>query len=121
MPGQSHFNFFNKETRDLFMLRIVFMCQLNRVLFIIVVHCLTFIHSFLLISFLAFHLFIVHCSKEVDSILVTDRRNGGQPGCPGKCKRCRKKNMNSNTYVMYIHVYPVSFNVVMFACEKPPR
>jgi hypothetical protein len=33
-----------------------------------------------------------------------DGGNGGQPACPGKWKRYRKKNMNSNINVMYIHV-----------------
>ncbi len=48
---------------------------------------------------------------------VTDGGNGGQPACPGTWKKCRKKNMNSNTNVLYIHVCPVSCNVVvMFAC-----
>jgi hypothetical protein len=62
------------------MLCIVFMCQLNRVLFIIVVcyfvRCSTFTSffcsTFVLIRFLAFHLFVVHCSKEKDSILILD-------------------------------------------------
>jgi hypothetical protein len=80
MPVRSHFNLFNKDTRDLFMLYIVFMWQLNNVLFIIVVcyffRCLTFIHSFnrLLFSFdslLFIHpLFIVQKGK--DSILILD-------------------------------------------------
>jgi hypothetical protein len=47
---------------------------------------------------------------------VADRGNGGQPACPGKWKKCRKKNMNSNTNMLYVHVCPVSCNaVVMFA------
>ncbi len=80
MPGRSHFNLFNNDTHDLFMLYIVFMCQLNHVLFIIVVcyfvRCSTFIHSFnrLLFSFdslLFIHsLFIVQKGK--DSILILD-------------------------------------------------
>jgi hypothetical protein len=54
-------------------------------------------------------------------INVTDGGNGGQPACPEKWKRCRKKkrrqNMNSNINVIYIHVCFVSCNVVvMFAC-----
>jgi hypothetical protein len=35
--GQSHFNLFKKDTRDLFMLCIVFMCQLYCVVFYFVV------------------------------------------------------------------------------------
>ncbi len=43
-----------------------------------------------------------------------DGASGGQPACPGKWKKCRKKK---NTNVMYIHVCDVSCNiVVMFIC-----
>jgi galactose mutarotase-like enzyme len=54
-------------------------------------------------------------------VLVADKENAGQPACPGKWKKCRKKkrrqNMNSNTNVMYIRVFSVSCNiVVMFSC-----
>jgi hypothetical protein len=54
MPGRSHFNLFNKDTRDLFMLCIVFMCQLYRVLFIIVArvyYCCSFILFIVRLSF----------------------------------------------------------------------
>jgi hypothetical protein len=86
MPVRSHFNLFNKDSRDLFMLCIVFMCQLYRVLFIIVVqfHCCSLfcvlfdfsVHSFvqLLFSFesLLFIYSLFHCTKEKDSILILD-------------------------------------------------
>jgi hypothetical protein len=65
MPGRSHFNLFNKDTRDLFMLFIVFMCQLNHVLFTVIVryfvHCSTF--PFILCStFVSFDSFAFYCS-----------------------------------------------------------
>ncbi len=83
MPGRSHFNLFNKDTRDLFMLRIVFMCQLNCVvfyhccsilscsilwlLFVYFVRFLTFpfifCSTFVLIWFFAFHCFVVQKKK----------------------------------------------------------
>ncbi len=48
---------------------------------------------------------------------VTDGASGGQPACPGKWKKCRRKKMNSNTNVMYIHVCHVSCKIVlMFTC-----
>jgi hypothetical protein len=72
--------YFNKDTCDLFMLCIVLMCQLHRVVFIIVVSlfCLLFdfpIHllfDFCFIRFFCFSLFIVCCSKEKYSILTLD-------------------------------------------------
>ncbi len=55
-----------------------------------------------------------------EEVPVTDGGNGGQPACPGKWKRCRKKKRRqkmNNSNVMYIHVCSVSCNiVVMFAC-----
>jgi hypothetical protein len=35
---------------------------------------------------------------------VADKGNGGQPACPGKWKRCKKKIMNSNASVIYVCV-----------------
>jgi hypothetical protein len=35
---------------------------------------------------------------------AVDKGNGGQPACPGKWKRCKKKNMDSNAIVMCIRV-----------------
>ncbi len=65
MPGQSHFNLFNKDTHDLLMLCIEFMCQLNHVLFIVIVcyfvHCLTFPLFFVWLLF-SFNSFAFHCS-----------------------------------------------------------
>jgi hypothetical protein len=57
----------------------------------------------------------------MDSILiilsVMEGASGGQPACPGKWKKCRKKRMNSNTSLMYIDVCHVSCNIgVMFTC-----
>ncbi len=87
MPGLSHFNLFNKDTRDLFMLYIMFMCQLYHALFyyccslfIIVVHLFCslfdfrslFCSTFVSFDSYAFHSFVVHCSKEKDSILILD-------------------------------------------------
>ncbi len=75
MPGRSHFNLFNKDTRDLFMLCIVFMCHLYHVLFIAVVSlfCLLFdFHSFFCSTFVLIRFFcfsFIHCSKEKDSVL----------------------------------------------------
>jgi hypothetical protein len=71
MPVWSHFKLFDKDIRDLFMLCIVFMCQLNRILFIIVAHlfCSLFDFSFILCStfvsirFFCFSLFAVQKRK----------------------------------------------------------
>jgi hypothetical protein len=68
MPGRSHLNLFNKDTRDLFMLCIVFMCQLYCVLFTVVVHLFCslfdfhsiFCSTFVLIRFFCFS--FIHCS-----------------------------------------------------------
>jgi hypothetical protein len=47
MPGRSHLNLFNKDTRDFFILCIIFMCQLivhYLLLLVVIYHC----HSFIL-------------------------------------------------------------------------
>jgi hypothetical protein len=65
MPGQSHSNLSNKDTHDLFMLCIVFMCSLYRGLFIIVVRlfCSCFdLYSFFCSTFVLIRLFCFHCS-----------------------------------------------------------
>ncbi len=70
--------YLNKDTRDLFMLCIVPMCQLHHVVFY---YCCSFIlllfdnyTSFVLLlsSLDSFALFIVHCSLEKYSILILD-------------------------------------------------
>jgi hypothetical protein len=51
------------------------------------------------------------------ALSVIDGASGGQPACLGKLKKCRKKKMNSNTNVMYIHVCHVLCKIVMmFTC-----
>jgi hypothetical protein len=71
MPGQSHFNLFNKDTRSLFMLCIVFMFQLNCALFNIVaryfiivvryfIRCSTFVHLLFDFCFHSFRLLFIY-------------------------------------------------------------
>jgi hypothetical protein len=65
-------------------------------------------------------------TQLVGKVTVTDRGSGGKPACPGKWKKCRKKNVNSNVDMLYIHVCHGSCNVVvMFACtlvrSRPDR
>ncbi len=68
-----------------------------------------------------YNIFLVERNLESLTVLyicsVTDGGTGGEPVCPGKWKRCRKKNMNSNANVMYIHVCPVSCNIVVMFAE----
>jgi hypothetical protein len=87
MPGRSHFNLFNKDTCDLFMLCLVFMCQLYRALFdhccsllllliIYFVSCSTFPNIscsiFVLILFFFFSFIRYSFFKRKDSILNLD-------------------------------------------------
>jgi hypothetical protein len=66
-------------------------------------------------------------TEDINSIrIVADKGNGVQPACPGKWKRCKKKkkNMNSNASVMYIHVPCIVYrccDVYLYISEKPPR
>jgi hypothetical protein len=87
MPGCSHFNLFNRDTRDLFILCIVLMCRLYRVvfyyccsisllLFVYFVRCSTFpficCSTFVSFDSFAFHCSLLRCSKRKDSILILD-------------------------------------------------
>jgi hypothetical protein len=78
MPGQSHFNPFNKDTRDLFMLCIVFMRQLSRALFYYC--CSLFIIVVCLFSSLFnFHSLFDFCSRSIlllfiHSLFVVQKR-----------------------------------------------
>ncbi len=64
MPGRSHFNLFNKDTHDLFMLCIVLMCQLYRVVFY---HCCSIYYCCLFILFVvrSVHLLFAFCSHSI--------------------------------------------------------
>jgi hypothetical protein len=50
--------------------------------------------------------------------IVADGVIWAQPACPGKWKMCKEEErVNSNTDLMYIHVFQVSCRVVvMFTC-----
>ncbi len=93
MLGRSHFNLFNKDTRELFMLcMLCFVPVIIRYLFIIIRYlyicaCYFHYHSFILFIVRLFHprccsilflfdsfvsSFIVHCSKEKTSIQILD-------------------------------------------------
>jgi hypothetical protein len=75
MPGQSQFNLSNKDTRDLFMLCIIFMCQLYRALFIIVArYFIIVVHLFC--SLFDFDSFAFHRSLFV----VQRKRFNSDPG-----------------------------------------
>ncbi len=75
-PPTSHFNLFNKDTHDLFMLWIMLVCHLLLCIIVIVVQftvCLysTFVHcSFDYFFFIQLSLFFVHQKKY--SILILD-------------------------------------------------
>jgi hypothetical protein len=68
--------YFNKDTRDLFMLCIVLMCQLyyccSIILFVVRLFHSSFVQLFFSFDYFAFPLFIVCCSKKIDSILILD-------------------------------------------------
>ncbi len=80
MPGRSHFNLFQYRHSCLFMLCIVLICELYRVVFIIVVQFIlllfnfsfVFCSTFVFIQFFCF--FIVHCS------LLKEKRLNSDPG-----------------------------------------
>ncbi len=72
-------NLFNKDTRDLFMYIVhVVLCASYHIHYLFIVACylslllIYFVHCSILIYFLFDFCFIVHCSKEKDSILILD-------------------------------------------------
>jgi hypothetical protein len=80
MPGRSHFNLFNEDTREVFMLCIMLMCQLHRVGFIIVVRLFCLLFDFSRSSFVRLLFHLILCFFIVIVSLFKERRLRSDPG-----------------------------------------